>query len=186
MTISDDYGNKRVPVYKGDRIESKKILHDFLDTKLLIDKNKYFLVYQVEVTIKSLKQYDILFTSAYLELYSPKAISILEKICPEQIQAFDTTIEYKDGNISDYKAINFLNEVDVSDPQLRTFRYLTDNKTIAGYDWGGFVIRNQSMEPIHIGREKHSHATIIISATLKEAFEKAKIKGCQYWPGDKP
>jgi hypothetical protein len=40
------------------------------------------------------------------------------------------------------------------------------------------------MEPIHIARDAKFHPSIIISATLKEAFEKAKVKGCDYWAGD--
>ncbi len=41
------------------------------------------------------------------------------------------------------------------------------------------------MEKIHICRDKSFRPKIIISSTLKEALEKAKVKGCKYGEGDK-
>lgn len=116
-------------------------------------------------------------------LLSPKAIDVLQAICPEQIQLFDVHIQCKDGDVTEYKAINILNYYDVSGHKKSVYAHLTDGR-ICGYDWGGFVIKDQPMEPLHIARDTISHATIIISATLKKALEKAKIRGCRYWPGD--
>lgn len=183
ITVIDNYGNSRIPVYKGDRTNSKKIIMDFLDVKTLSIKENYYLEYKVDATMKGLKQYDVLFTTAYLHLFSSKSISILHEVCPDQIQAFDTVIECKDGVVDTYKAINILNAIDVSDPEKSKYKYFEDGHPF-GYERGGFVIKKEPIEPIHIARDKRSSATILISATLKEAFEKAKIKGCQYWAGD--
>lgn len=76
-----------------------------------------------------------------------------------------------------------LNEVDVSDPEKSRYEFFPSRRC-SGYEYGNFVFKKESIEPTHIGREKYSRPNIFISATLKEAFEKAKIKGCQYWEGD--
>ncbi len=160
-------------------------LYDFMQIRPLAIEFDYQLRYEVLTTRKIIENYGVVWINTPVAaIFSPKAMNIIKEICPEQVQVFDTIIECKDGVIDTYKALNILNEVDVSDPEKRGFYYLTDNKTVAGYERGGFIFKSEPMEPIHIGREKHSHATIIISATLKEAFEKAKIKGCKYWPGD--
>lgn len=181
LTISDYYANNRVPIYKGDVPASDKVLDAFYVTIPLNLKEDYGLEYVVGTTMDNLKKYDVLFTNAYLKLFSPKAISVLQESCPDQIQIFGTVIECQDGVIDTYKAINILNEVDVSDPVKSKYKYF-DEGEVRGYE--KFVIMDHPMEPIHIARDAKFHPKIIISATLKEAFEKAKIKGCQYWPGD--
>lgn len=176
----DRYPNSYIGEYLGDPMQVE--VYDFMRVKLLDLNHDYNLRFEVLTTMDKIRKYDLVQVNTPNNyVFSPKAMEILAALCPDQIQIFDTVIECKDGNIAEYKAINILNEVDVSDPEKRKFDYFKDGQ-IMGYS--KFVIKDQSMEPIHIGREKHSHATILISATLKEAFEKAKIKGCQYWAGD--
>jgi hypothetical protein len=183
LTISDGYQNAHIGTRLHEDPEHRR--YDFMRVKSLDVTHNYQLDYKVLTTSKIIQRYDVIWVDTPNDiLLSSKAIQILNELCPEQFQVFDATIECKDVVLDTYKAINILNEVDVSDQEKRKFYYLSDNKTICGYERGGFVIKDQPMEPIHIGREKHSHATIIISATLKEAFEKAKVKGCQYWTGD--
>jgi hypothetical protein len=183
LTLIDNYGNSRIPVYKGNIQHSDKLLEVFYAVKPIDSNEVYYLEYRVDAKMRGLKQYDVLFTTAYLELYSHKAIKIMQEICPDQIQVFDTVIECKDGVVDTYKAINILNAIDVSDPEKSKYKYFEDGHPF-GYERGGCVIKKEPMEPIHIARDKRSSATILISATLKEAFEKAKIKGCDYWAGD--
>lgn len=173
----DRYPNSYIGEYLGDPMQIE--LLDFMDAVHLDTNHDYNLKFEVLTTMDKIRKYDLVqVNTPHRYLFSPKAIEILSLICPEQIQIFDTVIKCKDGSIHEFKAINILNEVDISDPEKRVL------SKVAGYNFGGFVIKDVSIEPIHIGREKHSHGTIIISATLKEAFEKAKIKGCQYWGGD--
>lgn len=181
LTIIDNYGNSRIPVYQGDIEASDRILEDFYGVKPLDLKENYHLIYKVTAGIKSLNQYDVLFTTAYLVLFSPKALSVLNEVCLEQIQVLDTVIHCKDGVVDTYKAINILHAVDVSDPEKSKYKYF-DEGEVRGYK--RFILKDQPMEPIHIARDLKFTPKIIISATLKEAFEKAKIKGCQYWAGD--
>jgi hypothetical protein len=176
LTIIDNYGNSRIPVYQGDIQSSDKILDAFYGIKHLDLNESYHLKYKVTAGTKSLGQYDVLFTTAYLVLFSPKAVAVLNAVCQDQIQMFGTVIECKDGVIDTYKAINILHEVDVSDPEKSVM------SKVAGYL--KCVFKDEPMEPIHIARDAKFHPAIIISATLKEAFETAKIKGCQYWTGD--
>lgn len=183
LTIADGYPNAHIGTRLYEDPEHRR--YDFMRVKPLDVTYNYQLDYRVLTTAKIIQKYDIVWVDTPNHiLLSPKAIQILNEVCTEQFQVYDAKIECKDGLIDTYKAINILNEVDVSDPEKRKFSYLTDDKTICGYEWNGFVIKDQPVEPIHIGREKHSHATIIISATLKDAFEKAKVKGCEYWEGD--
>ena len=159
-------------------------IYEFMRVKPLDVQHDYNLRFEVLTTMDKIQKYDLVqVNTPQRYLFSPKAMGILNELCPDQIQIFDTVIECKDGQITEYKAINILNEVDVSDPEKSKFQYLRDKLTVIGYREGKFIFKNHSLEPIHIGRDKYA-SSIIISATLKEAFEKAKIKGCQYWPGD--
>lgn len=183
LTVSDSYFNAHIGTCQHNDPEDR--LYDFIQVKPLDMSFDYQLNYEVLTSTKIIQRYDVVWINTPVAmLFSPKAMAILNDVCPDQFQTFDAIIHCKDGVVDTYKAINILNEVDVSNPERRKFYYLTDSKTVCGYERGGFVIKDESIEPIHIGREKYSHATIIISATLKEAFEKAKIKGCKYWPGD--
>lgn len=180
LSITDYYPRNAYPIYSGSDEALDKTL-DFMDTKVLDVKFNYGLNFKTKALIKQTQKLDVLFTNAMMSvLLSPKAMTILNELCPDQIQIFDAKIECKDGMIDTYKAINILNEVDVSDSEKSELKDLGDG-CIVGYR--KFVIKDQPMEPIHIGREKNS-SVVMISATLKKAFEKAKIKGCQYRSGD--
>ena len=177
------YPQKMYAVYKGEGPQLNTM--DFMQVKELDLEKDYDLVFVTPSTEKEVRRYDFILTNSCMNiLLNEKIISILQEVCPDQIQVFDTVIECKDGVITDYKAVNILNEVDVSDPEKRKFYYLTNGTSIAGYDNRGFVMKEEMLEPVHIGRDKYSHATIIISSTLKEALEKAKVKGCKYGEGD--
>ena len=183
-TVADKYPRDSYPIYDDSNDTIDKTL-DFMACKLLDPSEEYFLKFKTRAKLENFKKLDIVFTNAFMSiLLNKKIISILQEVCPDQIQVFDTVIECKDGVITDYKAVNILNEVDVSDPEKRKFYYLTNGTSIAGYDNRGFVMKEEMLEPVHIGRDKYSHATIIISSTLKEALEKAKVKGCKYGEGD--
>lgn len=183
LRISEAYPNNAYPIYKGSGEQIDETL-DFMHAKSLNLDKDYHLDFKIKTTLNKANKLDVLFTNAFMNvLLSSKAVRILQDLCSDQIQVFDTVIECKDGVLTDYKAINILNEVDVSDPEQRKFYYLTDKTTIAGYERGGFVMKKSGIEPIHIGRDKYSHATIIISSTLKEALGKAKVKGCKYGEG---
>lgn len=180
LSITDYYPRDSYPIYSGSDDGLDKTM-DFMAVKPLDVQHDYGLQFKIKASAEKTQKLDVLFTNAMMKvLLSPKAMQIIENLCPEQVQVFDAVIECKDGRVDTYKALNILNEVDVSDPEKSEIQDLGDG-CIVGYH--KFVIKDQAMEPIHIGREKNSSA-IIISATLKEAFEKAKIKGCQYWPGD--
>lgn len=185
FSIRDHYPRDCYPIYEGTDDELDKTF-DFMRTTYISTEHDYNLRFRIKTSVEKGQKLDVLFTNAMMSvLLSPKVMSILNKICPEQFQTFDTVIACKDGTVDTYKAINILHEIDVSDPEKRQFDYLSDNKTIIGYKNNKFIIKDQPIEPIHIGRDKYS-SVVIISATLKEAFEKAKVKGCQYWQGDKP
>ena len=179
-TIQDYYPNKHIGIYMYDDPEDK--IYDFMATRSLDTNYDYHLRFEVETTARIIQKHDTIFNNTPVDmLLSPRITDILLTLCPEQIQVFDAGIECKDGIVDTYKAINILNEVDVSDLQLSKFDYFKDGD-IMGYK--KFVIKDTPMEPIHIARDALFHPSIIISATLKEALEKAKIKGCRYWAGD--
>lgn len=151
-------------------------LLDFMQVKPLDMTFDYQLRYEVLTSKKIIESYGIVWINTPVNvLFSPKAMKIIEALCPEQVQVFDTVIECKDGVVDTYKALNILNEVDVSDPEKSVM------SKVIGYN--KCVFKDLSIEPIHIAQDAKFHPAIIISATLKEAFEKAKIKGCKYWPG---
>ncbi|QOL19462.1 imm11 family protein [Candidatus Bodocaedibacter vickermanii] len=157
-------------------------IYEFMRVKPLDINYDYNLRFEVLTTMGKIRKYDLVqVNTPHNYLFSPKAIEILTALCPEQIQIFDTLIQCKDGNITEYKAVNILNEVDVSDPEKSKYKYF-DSGRVRGYE--KYVFHDDCMGRNHIARDTKFHAPIIISPTLKEAFEKAKIKGCKYWGGD--
>lgn len=109
LTIIDNYGNSRIPVYQVDIQAFNKTLEAFYGVKSLELKENYQLANKVTLGAKSLNQYDVLFATAYLVLLGSKAIRVLNEVSPEQIQLFDKVIECKDGIVDAYKAINISN-----------------------------------------------------------------------------
>ena len=180
LILSDGYRNAHIGTCLHNDPENR--LYDFMAVKLLDTTFDYQLRFEVDTTSKIIQQYDIVWVNTPNDiLLSPKVMAILNELCPQQIQIFDATIECKDGFIDMYKAINILNEFDVSDSEKSRYKYFDDGE-IRGYH--KFVIKDQPMESIHIARDARLRPKIILSATLKEAFEKAKVKGCDYWAGD--
>jgi hypothetical protein len=176
LGIAEYYPRNAYPIYSGSDEAMDKTL-DFMDTKVLDVKFNYELYFKIKATTEQTQKLDVLFTNAMMSvLLSSKTMVILNELCPEQFQVFDATIECKDGVVDTYKAINILNEVNVSDPEKSVM------SKVVGYL--KCVFKEQPIEPIHIARDAKFHPAIIISATLKEAFEKAKVKGCQYRSGD--
>ncbi len=177
---SNRYPNSYIGTYLGDPMQVK--VYDFMNVKPLGSNYDYDLRFEVLTMMDKIQKFDIVqVNTPHNYLFSSKAMKIIQALCPEQVQMFDSAIKCKDGVVNTYKALNILNEVDISDPGKSKYKYF-DSGRIRGYD--KYVFKDIGMESIHIFRDSRFHAPIIISATLKEAFEKAKIKGCQYWPGD--
>ena len=106
-------------------------------------------------------------------------MDVLMQLCPDQIQVFDTVVVCKDGELRDYKALNILNKVDVSDPEKSIYTYfITAPDKISGYD--KCVFKENCMGNIHIARDEKFRPEIIISETLKNALQKAKVKGFEF------
>ena len=176
-TVADKYPRDSYPIYDDSNDTIDKTL-DFMACKLLDPSEEYFLKFKTRAKLENFKKLDIVFTNAFMSiLLNKKIISILQELCPDQIQVFDTVIECKDGIITDYKAVNILNEVDVVD--------LSKSKKSSVSGYLKYCLRaDDCMGEIHIGRDKSFKPKIIISSTLKEALEKAKVKGCKYGEGD--
>jgi hypothetical protein len=170
------YPQKMYAVYKGEGPQLNTM--DFMQVKELDLEKDYDLVFVTPSTEKEVRRYDFILTNSCMNiLLNEKIISLLQELCPEQIQMFDTVIECKDGVITDYKAVNILNEVDVVD--------LSKSKKSSVSGYLKYCLRaDDCMGEIHIGRDKSFKPKIIISSTLKEALEKAKVKGCKYGEGD--
>ncbi len=177
-TVADKYPSNSYAIYDDSNDTIDKTL-DYMVCKQLDLKEDYFLKFKTRAKVENFKKLDIVFTNAFMNiLLSEKIISILQELCPDQIQVFDTVIECKDGTITDYKAVNILNEVDVVD------LIKSKKSSVSGY-LKYYLREDNCMEKIHICRDKGFRPKIIISSTLKEALEKAKVKGCKYGEGDK-
>ena len=176
-----NYPNSHIGVYLGPLDQHEKV-YDFMGVKELDETYDYHLRFRVETTEKIIRKYDSIQINTPISfLFNQKIISILQELCPDQIQVFDTVIECKDGVITDYKAVNILNEVDVSDPEKSKYEYFDSGK-VRWYN--KCVFKEDCMKGVHICRDAKFHPKIIVSSTLKEELEKAKVKGCKYGEGD--
>ena len=178
--------NNRPNAHTGGYLASdpmKKKVYEFMRTQKLDLADDYDLRFQVETTLEKMRKYDVIGNNTPIRyLFGPKAMDILMQLCPDQIQVFNTVVKCKDGDLTEYKALNILNAVDVSNPEKSVYDYISETLappgTICGYD--KCVFKENCMGDIHIARDAKCKSIIIVSETLKNALEKAKVKGFEF------
>ncbi len=148
------------------------------------DPSTYDLIYSVNAERKDLSKYDYL-PSSPSPIINKKALDILLNLCPNDFQFFPVCLEsgemVKEPFIieNEFWLININKLVDTIDLENSTLTLDDDNKI---EDIRHLVFKERSMQDraIHLARERLYRPHIIASLQLKEAFEKHKIKGCEF------
>jgi hypothetical protein len=181
LTVSN-HPNAHTGVYLGDDNMQDKV-YDFMSVHTLDLDFNYDLRFQVETTQERIKKYDCIdINTPVAYLFNQKIIDIFMEFCPNQIQVFDAIVKCKDGDLSGYKAINILNALDVSDPEKSEYIYFSED--LAPPDqvmmYKKCIFKKDCMGDLHIARDEKFRSAVIVSETLKNALQKAKVKGLDF------
>lgn len=145
----------------------------------------YDLLFSTSASKNNIMQYDILPSNAPFPIVSNRALHVLQEFCLDDIQIFPVEIQSDQSTNDTYTlknnfwAINFVKLVDAininesdlvldCDNDIMVIEKLVFNKI--DFDKSDFII----------ARDYHFKPLIIASPQLKEAFEKHKIKGCEF------
>jgi hypothetical protein len=165
--------NKHIAVYDREISMDRFLFREgiFL-TQAQVDKP---IIFDLTVSTAEIVKYDDIPNNSASLLVNQKIMDILLEIAPDDVQFFDAEVRCKDGVLSNYKLLNITHHIIGMDheksiysrPQpldiILTIKYLT-------YKPG-------CMKNHKVARDEENLGHILVTEEIKQAFEKAKIKG---------
>ncbi|QHE54032.1 imm11 family protein [Pontibacillus sp. HMF3514] len=122
---------------------------------------------------------DVLPNSGHLILVSRKVLEILEKECPQDIQAFNANIYIGDKKIPNYCLINVVNSLGVVNKEESEFTSIKGTNAILKFD--KIIYRfNNLPNKHHIVRNADYKSHVIVSDNIKDAFKKNGVHGVEF------
>ncbi|MCG1021467.1 imm11 family protein [Sutcliffiella horikoshii] len=172
-SVPEDYPNNRIGEYiEGsgtDRFlfrEGKKLLkEEVVSPKIIFECDEKYL-------------YDVLPNNGFLLIVSEKVIEILNENCPDDIQIFEASVYAKNGRVPNYFLLNVLNSIEVLDKV--ESKYTTIRGTDAILSLDKIVYKGNLEHHYHILRNKDYKSHVLVSDSIKTAFEKKRVKGVQF------
>lgn len=146
----------------------------------------YQLVADFDGDFKKISKYDVLPSFSIPLIVNNRVIEILKDFCGNDFQSFPIRINAKkntsDINLEKHKfwALNITNSVEVIDTSRSDISYWDNRSEIKFINNIYFRTGLMKNGEIHIAREKFYSPLILASPQLKEAFEKHKVKGCEF------
>lgn len=149
------------------------------------DPSTYDLIYDIETDEERVRKYD------YLPVYTPapvintRTLKILQELCPDNFQAFPAIIESSEKAKRSFKieneywVINITKLIDTIDMEKSKLK-LDEGGEIEDIRYLVFKEGVMQEGSILLARERLYRPHIMVSSILKEAFEKHKIKGCEF------
>ncbi len=138
----------------------------------------YQFIYRVDGDLKELSKWDVLANTFSSPLVNARALRVLNELCPNDFQVFDTTVKAKDGVTKEYKLLNILRLVDSIDMEKSMYTWSDpDEKCLINLKQLHF--NSSCMQSTHLARDKQL-PMILVSRTLRDAFRKNKIKGAKF------
>ena len=153
--------------------------------KYSLDPKKYDLIFESECPPKEFTRFDCLPNNSTAPLINQKALNILNKLCPGDIQAFPATIIPEPGlkhgfENHDYWLINIartIEAIDLKQSKLSFYKELPDR--VDNIKKLVFKKDKQFEVPV-IARISNRRSLEIVSPPLVQAFKKAKVTGVQF------
>lgn len=154
----------------------------------LIEVKDYNLTFYSKVSEARLVKLDALPTTLVSPVVNKKIIDILKEICGKDVfQELPVHIK-NDPEVkkitpfcnNDYYLINILKSEDVIDLQNSMPKYSTKKEFIIGFNKMRF--KSECMSGQHLVRAKNFPPMIVASRELGIVFNKAKIKGIEFYP----
>ena len=151
----------------------------------LEDPQNYDLIYHSEQPPEVfLKRYDVLPSNGTAPLVNAKVKTLLEELCPEDVQFFPVTLVPETQKMTpfenhDYWALNICSLYEDVNLEASEFKYAKEGQ-IQSYKKCIFH-ELQGQKIPHLGRLLHSLGRIIVSPELVSLFKKEKIKGVRFY-----
>lgn len=147
------------------------------------DPKKYDLTYTYRYSESHLKRFDCFPNTGQSPLVNQKALDILNKLCPDDIQAFPATIVSEPGSKHeftnhDYWVINITKNIDPIDHNNTVFSYTP--KSLGGNIIGAKKLRFLDKEITGIARNKLFSSLKIVSPSIAQAFKEANVTGVEF------
>lgn len=104
----------------------------------------------------------------------------LLKLAPDDVQFFDTEVHCKDGILKNYKLVNITREIKGIDYEKSIYyeRSLPGGSVMHYFKY--LVYKPGCMGSYKLARDKEYHSHLLATEEIKQAFEKAKIKGMRF------
>lgn len=155
--------------------------------KCSLDPKEYDLIFTSRVPPEKFTKFDCLpnNTVGHCPLVNQKVLDIFNKFCPDDVQAFPTTIFPDKGSKHifenhDYYLINIAKLVDVVDleeSEVSFYKELPDKiDNIKNLTF----LEKQEFSRQFIARNKSYHSLKIVSPSLAQAFKEAKVTGVEF------
>lgn len=155
--------------------------------KYSTDPKDYDLIYSYKHSEERLKQFDYLANTGQAPLVNQKVLDILNRLCPDDIQAFPVTIIPEKGSNhtfenQDYFLINITKLVDAIDLEKSEVDFFKEEGVqdqICHISKLVFVDKQDFDKPL-IARITNDNALKIVSPHLAQAFTEAGITGVEF------
>jgi len=137
----------------------------------------YRFYFDVEGDSEGFLKYDCPANTSGSILVNERALELLQRVCPDDFEAFDAVIQTRDAVLENYKIINILKLVDCIDLEKSWCRYFESGNLRSVEN---LIIKEHCMEGVNLARDKNLHSLILFSPELVKAFHKEKIKGKRF------
>ena len=152
------------------------------------DPKNYDLIYTYRYSELHLRRFDCLPNTGQAPLVNQKILDILNKLCPNDIQAFPVTIVPESPSKHtfvnhDYWLINITKLVEAIDLERSDVEFFDHDPRIEDairtIKKLAFIDSDKFAKPL-IGRINNKRSMEIVSSSLAEAFKEAKVTGVEF------
>ncbi|MCC5792426.1 MAG: hypothetical protein JJT82_07460 [Legionellaceae bacterium] len=124
------------------------------------------------------KKYDCIPNNAASPLVNQKIIDILLELVPDDVQFFDAKVRCKDGILTNYKLLNLTRTITGIDHEKSIYSLMESTDAILGFKY--LTYKPGCMGQYELARDKEYLGNILATDKIKQAFEKAKVKGAWF------
>lgn len=157
---------------------------DIGELKYSQDPKDYDLIYTYRYSESHLKRFDCFPNTGQSPLVNRKVVDILNKLCPDDIQAFPATILPEPNSFHkfknhDYWVINITKSLDAIDKEESNLKYFSES--LGGLPFGAKKLRLKPYEDkYYIARDKTLNTIELVSPALVQALKEVCVTGVEF------
>jgi len=123
---------------------------------------------------RQIEKYEVIPNNSASPIIREDVLEFCGDLLKDQIQIFDIELRAQDDILKHYKLINILNLVKGVDLGESICDYMTDEVTIAGYQY--LVLKENCLGNLHIARLEETNSHIIVSDALTLNFSRHSFR----------